>query len=96
VTPETPFRVVNSAAVAAEFRRLAEGAQVTGGLPIFLRAARWVVEELQRTPLEFGESWFTRPGSALVFRRGFARPLYVEYAVDPAARIVYLRRFAVE
>ena len=32
------------------------------------------MEELARTPEEFGESWFARPGSALVFRRGFRAP----------------------
>ena len=94
MSPGDDYQVVNSGKVAEQFRRLADDARVAGRLPVFLRAARWVMEELARTPEEFGESWFTLPGSSLVFRRGFARPLYVEYAIDSANRTVYLRRFA--
>lgn len=90
------YRVVNSGAVAEQFRRLADEARAHGRLAGFKQAARWIMEELARTPEEFGESWFVRPGSQLVFRRGFARPLYVEYAIDATNRIVYLRRFVFE
>jgi hypothetical protein len=90
------YRVVNSGAVAEQFRQLADEARTHGRLTGFKQAARWIMEELARTPEEFGESWFVRPGSALTFRRGFARPLYVEYAFDTANRIVYLRRFVFE
>lgn len=90
------YRVANSGAVAEQFRQLADEARAAGRLNEFKQAARWIVEEVARTSEEFGESWFARPGSALIFRRGFAQPLYVEYAFDPANRIVYLRRFVFE
>ena len=51
------------------------------------------MEELKRTPTEFGESWITLPGSGLIFRRGFARPLFVQYAIHEDERVVYIRRF---
>ena len=69
-------------------------ARASGRLPLFLAAARWIVEELTRTPAEFGESWTTRPGSDLIFRRGFAGPLFVQYAIREDNRAVYIRRFA--
>lgn len=87
------YRVVNSAAVAEQFRALAEEARGSGRLAAFLAAARWIMEELARTPTEFGESWMTRPGSDLIFRRGFARPLHVQYAVREEERVVFIRRF---
>ena len=93
MTPNDWYQVVNSAAVAEQFRQLAEQARVSGRLPLVLRAARWVVEELARTPTEFGESWTERPGSAVILRRGFARPLYVEYGVHQDERVVFIRRF---
>jgi hypothetical protein len=57
-------------------------------------AAGSLLGDLAHTPDEFGESWFPHPGGRLVFRRGSSGPLFVEYAFDPAARVVYLRRFA--
>lgn len=93
MTADGRYRVVNSAAVAEQFRALAEQARATGRLPRFLAAGKWIMEELARTPLEFGESWATQPGSNLILRRGFARPLHVQFAVHEAERIVYIRRF---
>lgn len=87
------YQVFNSAVVAEQFRALAGEARATGRLPVFLAAARWVMEELKRTPTEFGESWITLPGSGLIFRRGFARPLFVQYAIHEDERVVYIRRF---
>jgi hypothetical protein len=75
------YTVANSQAVADQFRLLAEEARATGQLPIFLRSARWIVEELARTPNEFGESREQREGDGLMSRCGFAGPVYVEYAI---------------
>jgi hypothetical protein len=88
------YQVVNSQAVAEQFRNLAEEARAADRLPLFLAAARWIMEELARTPTEFGESWTTRPGSDLIFRRGFAGPLFVQYAISEHNHVVYIRRFA--
>lgn len=91
---DEPYRVINSAAVAEQFRALVEQARAAGRLRSVLAAARWIVEELSRTPAEFGESWTEYPRASLVFRRGFARPLFVQYAIHEAEQIVYIRRFA--
>jgi hypothetical protein len=86
--------VVNSAAVADQFRDLLEQVRGTERAASVAAEARWILGELARAPAEFGESWFPHPGGQLVFRRGSSGPLFVEYAFDAAARVVYLRRFA--
>ena len=88
------YRVVNSAAVADQFRELLAQVRGTDREQAFVAAAKWVMGELARTPAAFGESWVTRHGGRLVYRRGSSGPLFVEYAFDPEARVVYLRRFA--
>lgn len=88
------YQVHNSAAVAEQFRHLAEQARTSGRYQIFLRAARWIIEELERTPNEFGESRESWPERSISVRCGFARPLYVEYAVHESHRAVYIRRFS--
>lgn len=87
------YQVFNSAAVAEQFRQLAEQARLGGRYSIFLQAAKWITEELERTPAEFGESREAWPDRALAMRCGFARPLYVEYAIRSDVRTVYIRRF---
>lgn len=92
MSSDVRYRVTNSAAVSEQFRAIAEEARTTGRLPKLLAAARWIMEELARSPLEFGESWVTNARTGLVFRRGFAPPLHVQYAVHEAQRIVFIRR----
>ena len=88
------YRVTNAEDVREQFESLAAVARESGQLRLFVAASRWILEELARTPLEFGESWGQRPGSRLVLRRGFAGPLYVEYAIDTEHRVVFLRPFS--
>lgn len=88
------YQVVQAGEVTEEYKRLAFQARAEGRLPIFLKATRWAMEELARTPHEFGESWHVLPQSQITFRRGFARPLYVQYAIHEGERVVFLRRFA--
>lgn len=83
------YRVDHSGAVADEFRRLADLAHGSGRLPAFLRAARWIVEELARTPHEFGESRERYEALRLTRRCGI-----VDYAINDEHRIVFIRRFA--
>ena len=90
----SPYPVVNSAAVAEQFRDLLEQVWGTDRAASVAAEARWILGELARTPAEFGESWFPYAGGRLVFRRGSSGPLFVEYAFDPTAWVVYLRRFA--
>ncbi len=86
------YRIANSRAVNETFLRLAAEATVTGRRTDFLRAARWIVDELERTPGEFGESRVVYPHLGLLGRAGQVGPLFVEYAYSETDRIVYIRR----
>jgi hypothetical protein len=59
--------------------------------PIALRAARWIMEELARTPLEFGESRENYPGAKLKLRIAFASPLVVNFGVHESSKTVFIR-----
>jgi hypothetical protein len=87
------FRVSQSQKVVEEFRHLLDTARDRGILAITLRASRWILEELARTPMEFGESREHLPHLDLHLRIGFAGPVYVEFAVNLIGRVVFIRRF---
>jgi hypothetical protein len=87
------YHVTQSVDVQNQFLALAAVARGQGRLARLLPAGRWLMEELARTPDEFGESGEYLSHLELSIRRGFPRPLYVEYGVDTKNRIVYLRRF---
>jgi hypothetical protein len=76
-----------------EFRRVLDAAVGRGILPLVLRASRWMMEELARTPMEFGESREYLPALDLHLRIGFAGPVYTEFAVHLSRHMVFLRRF---
>ena len=85
------YRVENSEAVADEFRRLADIARVAGYLRLFVRSAQWIMEELARTPHEFGKSRESHAADGLVARCGHAGPLTVSYAIREAEKTVFKR-----
>ena len=86
------YRVVNSSAVEAQFLQVLALADGKGLQAQALRAARWIMEELRRTPHEFGESrWESR---SLLARFAIVRPVLVEFAIHRTERVVFLRRFA--
>ena len=88
------YRVENSEAVADEFRRLADLARAAGYLRLFVQSAQWIMEELGRTPHEFGESRESYSADRLVARCGHAGPLTVSYAIHESEKTVFIRRFA--
>lgn len=90
---DQPYRLDQSVSVTEGFRQLVAQARAEGRIQIFLQAARWIVEELTRTPSEFGESREYLEAADIRMRCGFARPLYVEYGVNEANNTVFLRRF---
>ena len=90
---EQPFRIDQSAAVVAEIRRAMELARSQGRLRLFGQALKWVYEELERTPRQFGESRGYLEGLDLWLRIGFAGPLSVQYGVHFGERRVFLQRF---
>jgi hypothetical protein len=58
-----------------------------------IRAARWMLEELERTPLEFGESRESLNSMGLEVRVAFVRPFLVRLEVNERNRIVFVQRF---
>lgn len=86
------YRVEQSAALMAELRRLSEVARAEGRLTLFTRALDWAVGELERTPMQFGESADRLNVLGLWMRRGFSGPLFVGYGVHQEGRRVFLRR----
>lgn len=89
---DAPYRVVNSSEVESQFLQVLSLAAAEGRQSEVLRAARWIMEELRRTPNEFGESrWETR---SLLSRFAIVRPVLVEFAIHRTERVVFLRRFA--
>jgi hypothetical protein len=87
------YQVSHSQRVLEEFRQLLDTARARGLLGLTLRASRWILEELARTPLEFGESREYLPHLDLHLRIGFVGPVYVEFAVNIPNRFVTIRRF---
>jgi hypothetical protein len=85
------FQVSHSQQVMEDFRRILDLARDRGILRVTLRASRWILEELARTPMEFGESREYLPHLGLHLRIGFAGPIYAEFAVNLPNRIVFIR-----
>jgi hypothetical protein len=76
--------------VAEQFRASLRHARETGRQSIALQAAKWIVEELERTPLEFGESRENYTGAKLQLRIGFARPFAVRFGVHVESKTVFI------
>ena len=87
------YTVHNSGVVADQFRQATEQAVAEGRLAPFVEAVKWAISELERTPLEFGESRGYLPVTRLQTRCGFAGPIYVEFGVHEPTRRVFLRKF---
>ncbi len=59
-------------------------------------SVRWILEELTRTPMEFGESRFHLEFLDLFVRVGFSGPICVNYSVNPASHQVFIRRWGLK
>lgn len=90
---EGDYEVISSAKVTAEFKTLLRETRDRGLLASILPAARWIMDELARTPMSFGESRVYLPHLELHLRVGFAGRLMVEFAVHEVSRKVFIRRF---
>lgn len=89
----TRYTVSSSALVTGHFRGLIAVARQRGMLAEFVRAGDWIVSELERTPLEFGESRDYLPHLQLRPRVAFVDPLTVWFAVHEAQPLVFIRGF---
>lgn len=89
----SPYRIIELHRARPSLLAAAAEARRRGDLPLFVRAAEWVLSELVRTPSEFGESGPSWPSLGIQGRHGAAGPVFVDYGVDEANRLVYIRWF---
>ena len=87
------YQVHSSGLVTEQFREVLRRAQERGILPLALRASKWIMEELARTPMVFGESRDYLAHLDLRLRIGFAGPFSVQFAVHEESRQVFIRSF---
>lgn len=90
---ETPYRIVELHTCRPSFLAAIDESRRRGDYRLFVLAANWIMTELARTPTEFGESGHYWPHLRIQGRRGFARPLQVDFGVDEENRYVYIRWF---
>lgn len=88
------YRLSASAIANDQFRRALDAARTLGQLKQARSAGRWMMEELARMLMEFGESRDWLPTMNLMVRLAFVRPLVVQFAVNEAERVVFLMAFA--
>ena len=87
------FLISCSKAKKAEFRQVAEEARADGRFEMAVQAGEWILGELARTPMEFGESRGELPHLELELRFAYVRPIAMQFAVHEASRKVFIRSF---
>lgn len=87
------YHVSQSQLVTEQFLQVVAAAAAQGCRQLFLRAARYVIEDLAYDPAGFGESRGALPDLELSLRIGFAPPLYIEFAIHESSRQVFIRKF---
>jgi len=70
------YRLSNSGQVSEQLRGAFAKAEAKGILLLAMRAAKWIVEEVERTPHEFGESRDFLAGAGIQMRIAFSAPLF--------------------
>src|SRR5437764_107940 len=88
------YQVANAQVVAEQFRAVLAVAREWGTYPVAIAAAKWMWEEMARTPEHFGESRSYLPDAELYVRVAFVGPLHVWFGYHETARIVFVRRIA--
>jgi len=91
--PADRYDVSASLAARERFRHAIEKARVAGQFDVAVQAAKWIREELARTPLEFGESREVLPAMQLQVRVAFVRPLGVKFGVHEVEKKVFITSF---
>ena len=87
------FTLSQSGQVADEFSNALAFLRANGeGRPASI-AARWMLEELVRTPLEFGESRFHLPHLDLFVRIAYSGPWVILYSVNVPSHRVFIRHW---
>jgi hypothetical protein len=88
------YLISQSGAVSDQLRGVFARAKREGLGAVTAAAARWMVEEMERTPFEFGESREYWPHADLHTRIAFVDPLYVLFGIHQTTRTVFVGRIA--
>src|SRR5688572_13418709 len=91
--PTDRYGVSCSDAIKEQFRREAERARAKAQYHGFARSCSWPLDELSRTPLEFGESRYELPELGLQVRFRVLGPLAIKFAVNEAHKHVFIMKF---
>jgi len=86
------YEVSNAGGVSDELRAAFALAESKTILALAVRAAKWIVEELERTPGEFGESRDFLAYADIQVRIAFAAPLFVVFGIHEDSRTVFIRK----
>jgi len=87
------YRISNSQNAAEKLRAILAELLNQGRREEARRAIRWICEELERTPSEFGESREGSDRTRLHMRITFAEPLFVKFGVHELGRTVFVSHF---
>ena len=88
------YSVSQSPLTREELWALLEVARATGRKRVAIQSVRWILEELSRTPLEFGESRNDLPHLDLHLRVAYTGPIRVDFAVHVIQRKVFIRKWS--
>lgn len=91
--PANRFSVSVSEAVEERIHYAMRAADASGPNPFAKRAAAWILEELARTPLEFGESRHELTSMRLKLRVAFVDPFVVRFAAHEDSHQVFILDF---
>ncbi|MCU0703978.1 MAG: hypothetical protein MUF18_08385 [Fimbriiglobus sp.] len=75
-----------------QLKALFAHAGAEGVKQVAVKAAKWMLEELERTPEEFGESREYLPHADLHMRLAFVPPLFVQFGVHHSTRTVFISK----
>ncbi len=89
---DIPYRISNAAVVSDQLRAVLGRARATGVLRVGVAAARWLVEEWERTPFEFGESREYLGHADLHMRIVFVPPLYAVFGIHEPSHTVFVSK----
>ena len=86
------YRVSYSGLVKAQIREVFSRGDREGVSALTAKATRWLWEELQRTPYEFGESRGFLKHAELAVRVVIVRPLIAEFAIHEGTKTVFISK----
>ena len=84
--------ISHSGLVSEQMKAVFARADTEGVNATAVKAAKWMLEELERTPEEFGESREYLPHADLYMRLAFVPPLFVKFGVHRPSRTVFISK----